>query len=63
MADSIDFESFLGENDIPADDFQSKAVTELLIAQGFDAVEIGGNRILVVIFDRRQIAIYKVTEL
>ena len=59
----IDFESFLGENDIPADDFQSKAVTELLIAQGFDAVEIGGNRILVIIFDRRQIAIYKVTEL
>ena len=63
FADSIDFESFLGENDIPADDFQSKAVTELLIDQGFDAVEIGGNRILVIIFDRRQIAIYKVTEL
>jgi len=54
MADSIDFESFLGENDIPADDFQSKAVTELFIDRGFDAVEIGGNRILVIIFDRSQ---------
>jgi hypothetical protein len=63
FADSIDFESFLGENDISADDFQSKTVTKLLISQGFDAVEIGGNRILVIIFDRRQIAIYEVTEL
>jgi hypothetical protein len=63
FADSIDFESFLGENDIPSDDFQSKTVTKLLISQGFDAVEIGGNRILVIIFDRRQIAIYEVTEL
>jgi hypothetical protein len=50
FADSIDFESFLGENDIPSDDFQSKTVTKLLISQGFDAVEIGGNRILVIIF-------------
>jgi hypothetical protein len=63
FADSIDFESFLEENDIPSDDFQSKTVTKLLIAQGFDAVEIGGNRILVIIFDRRQIAIYEVMKL
>lgn len=63
FTDSIDFESFLQENDIPADDLQSKKVTKLLISQGFDAVEIGGNRILVIIFDRRQIAIHEVTEL
>jgi hypothetical protein len=63
FADSIDFEGFLQENDIPADDFQSKTVTKLLISLGFDAVEIGGNRILVIIFDRRQIAIYEVLEL
>jgi hypothetical protein len=50
FANSIDFESFLEENDIPADDFQSKTVTKLLISQGFDAVEIGGDRILVIIF-------------
>ncbi len=63
FADSIDFESFLVENDIRSDDFQSKMVTKLLISQGFDAVEIGGNRILVIIFDRSQIAIYEVMEL
>jgi hypothetical protein len=63
FADSIDFESFLEENNIPSDDFQSKMVTKLLISQGFDAVEIGRNRILVVIFDRKQIAIYEVMEL
>ena len=63
FTDSIDFESFLEESDIPANDYQSKAVTKLLISQGFDAVEIGGNRILVIIFNRRQIAIYEVTEL
>jgi hypothetical protein len=63
FADSIDFESFLEENKISSDDFQSKMVTKLLIAQGFDAVEIGGNRILVIIFDRSQIAIYEVAEL
>jgi hypothetical protein len=50
FADSIDFESFLEENDIPSNDFQSKMVTKLLISQGFDAVEIGRNRILVAIF-------------
>ena len=63
FADSIDFETFLGENNIPADEFQSKAVTKTLIAEGFDAVEIGGDRRLVVIFDRKQIAIYEATEL
>jgi hypothetical protein len=42
---------------------QSKAVTALLLSQGYDAVEVGGNRILVVIFDRKQIAVYKVEEL
>jgi hypothetical protein len=63
FTDSIDFEGFLQENGIQADDFQSKKVTKLLISQGFDAVEIGGDRILVIIFDRRQIAIYEATEL
>jgi hypothetical protein len=31
----------------------------VLISQGFDAVEVGGNRILVIIFDRTQIAVFK----
>jgi hypothetical protein len=63
FAGSIDFESFLDKNSIPADDFQSKAVTKILIDRGFDAVEIGGNLILVIIFDRKQVAIYEATEL
>jgi hypothetical protein len=57
--DSIDFESFLLENNVPADDLQSKTASKLLISQGFDAVEVGGNRILVIIFDRTQIAIFQ----
>jgi hypothetical protein len=63
FTDSIDFEEFLDENNIPADDFQSKTVTKILIAQGFDAVEVGGDQILVVIFDRKQIAIYEAIKL
>jgi hypothetical protein len=57
--DSIDFESFLLENSVPADDLQSKAASKLLISQGFDAVEIGGDRILVIIFNRNQIAVFQ----
>jgi hypothetical protein len=60
---SITFGDFLIENDIPSDDAQFKAVTALLLSQGYDAVEIGGNQILVVIFDRKQVAVYKVEEL
>jgi Phage Mu protein F like protein len=63
FADSIDFEGFLDENNIPADDFQSKAVTRILISQGFDAAEVGGDQILVIIFNRKQIAIYEAKEL
>jgi hypothetical protein len=57
--DSIDFESFLLENNISADELQSKAASKLLISQGFDAVEVGGDRILVIIFDQTQIAIFQ----
>jgi hypothetical protein len=57
--DSIDFEGFLLENNVSADDLQSKIASELLIFQGFDAVEVGGDRILVIIFNRTQIAIFQ----
>jgi hypothetical protein len=57
--DSIDFEGFLLDNNIPADDLQSRFASKVLISQGFDAVEVGGNRILVIIFDRTQIAVFK----
>jgi hypothetical protein len=57
--DSIDFEGFLLENNVAADDLQSRAASKLLISQGFDAVEVGGDRILVIIFDQTQIAIFQ----
>lgn len=57
--DSIDFEGFLMENNVSADDLQSRTASKLLISQGFDAVEVGGDRILVIIFDRTQIAIFQ----
>ena len=57
--DSIDFSEFLDLYDIPADDFQSQAITKILIQQGFDSVEVGGNNILVIIFDKRQIVIFQ----
>jgi hypothetical protein len=57
--DSIDFESFLLENNVPADDSQSKVASSLLISQGFDAVEVGGDTILVIIFDRTQVAVFQ----
>jgi hypothetical protein len=56
--DSIDLEVFLDANNIPADDLQSKAVSKLLISQGYDAVEIGGNIVLVIIFNKTQVAIF-----
>lgn len=57
--DSIDLEDFLDTNNIPADDSQSKAVSKLLISQGYDAVEIGGNRVLIIIFNKTQVAIFQ----
>jgi hypothetical protein len=57
--DSIDFDDFLTANNIPIDDLQSRTASKLLISQGFDAVEIGGSRILVIIFSRTQIAIFQ----
>jgi hypothetical protein len=57
--DSIDFEGFLLENNIPADDLQSREASKFLISQGFDAVEVGGDRILVIIFNRTQIAVFQ----
>jgi ADP-Ribosyltransferase in polyvalent proteins len=57
--DSIDFEGFLMENNVSADDLQSKTASQLIISQGFDAVEVGGDRILVIIFNRTQIAIFQ----
>jgi hypothetical protein len=47
------------ENNVSADDLQSKTASKLMISQGFDAVEVGGDRILVIIFDRTQIAIFQ----
>lgn len=60
--DSIDFDDFLRENSIPADDSQSKTVSKILISRGFDAVEVGGDRILVVIFNQTQIAVFQSEE-
>jgi hypothetical protein len=57
--DSIDFEGFLLDNNIPADDLQSREASKLLISQGFDAVEVGGHRILVIIFNQTQIAVFQ----
>jgi Phage Mu protein F like protein len=61
--DSIDFDDFLKENSIPADDLQSRAASKVLISQGFDAVEIGGHIILVIIFNQTQIAIFQSEQL
>ncbi len=61
--DSIDFDDFRTAHNIPADDLQSKAVSKLLILQGFDAVEVGGNRVLVIIFHPTQIAIFQSEQL
>jgi hypothetical protein len=61
--DSIDFEGFLLDNNIPADDLQSREASKLLISQGFDAVEVGGNRILVIIFNQTQIAVFQSEQL
>jgi hypothetical protein len=61
--DSIDFDDFLTANNIPADDSQSKTVSKILILQGYDAVEVGGNRVLVIIFNPNQIAIFQSEQL
>jgi hypothetical protein len=61
--DSMEVEDFLDSNNIPADDSQSQAMTKLLRKQGFDAVEIGGNQILVIIFNKQQLAIFDSEEI
>jgi hypothetical protein len=61
--DSMEVEDFLDSNNIPADDSQSQAMTRLLRNQGFDAVEIGGNQILVIIFSKQQLAIFDSEEI
>ena len=44
-------------------DNQASALTNLLLLQGYDALEVGGDRILVIIFDLKQIAVFQVEEL
>jgi hypothetical protein len=61
--DSIEFDDFLDYHQIPFDDFQSKVVTKILIEEGYDAIEIGGDWILVIITDRTQVAVFAVEEL
>ena len=63
IADSIDLDGFLIENDISFDDNQASALTNFLLLQGYDALEIGGDRILVIIFDLKQIAVFQMEEL
>ena len=63
IADSIDLDEFLIENDIPFDDNQASALTNLLLVQGYDALEVGGDRMLVIIFDLQQIAVFQMEEL
>jgi hypothetical protein len=61
--DSIDLEDFFDANNIPADDLQSKALSKLLISRGYDAVEVGGSRVIVIIFDKTQVAIFRSEQL
>jgi hypothetical protein len=63
IADSIDLDEFLIENNIPFDDSQASTLTNLLLIQGYDALEVGGDRILVIIFDPKQIAVFQIEEL
>lgn len=62
FADSLEVEDFLDENDLPFDDLQSAELTRILKEQGFDAIEVGGDRILVIIFNKRQIAVFRSEE-
>jgi hypothetical protein len=63
FTDSIDFDDFLDRHRIPFDDYQAKMVTKILIAEGYDAIEVGGEWILVIILDRKQVAVFSVEEL
>jgi hypothetical protein len=63
FADSLAVESFLDENNILFDDLQSKKLTEILKEQGFDAIEVGGKKVLVIIFAKQQIAVFDLEEL
>jgi hypothetical protein len=58
FADSLDFDQFLQDNNISYDDSQSKEVSRTLKGQGFDSIEIGGDQVLVVIFNKQQIAVF-----
>ncbi len=63
FADSLDVESFLDTNNILFDDLQSTKLTKILIEQGFDAIEVGGNRVLVIIFAKQQIVVFNKEEI
>jgi hypothetical protein len=62
FADSLAVESFLDANSVPFDDLQSTKLTKILKEQGFDSIEVGGNRILVIIFAKQQIAVFNTEE-
>ena len=38
-------------------------MTRILIAEGYDAIEVNGNWILVIILDLKQVAVFSVEEL
>jgi hypothetical protein len=59
---ALDLTEFLVDNDIPFDDNQATAITQLLKTQGFDAVEVKDLGTLV-IFNPKQLAIYQVRDL
>jgi hypothetical protein len=61
--DSIEFDDFLDDHQIPFDDFQAKLATQILITAGYDAIEIGGDWILVIVGNRQQVAVFEVEEL
>ena len=63
FSDSLAVEIFLDANNIPFDDLQSTKLTKILKEQGFDSIEVGGNRILVIIFAKQQIAVFNTEEI
>jgi hypothetical protein len=63
FADGLAVESFLDKNNILFDDLQSKKLTEILKDQGFDAIEVGRKKVLVIIFAKQQIAVFDLEEL
>lgn len=63
FADSLAVENFLDENNILFDDLQSTKLTRILKEQGFDSIEVGGNRILVIIFAKQQVAVFNMEKI